>query len=852
LVEVRQTTGAESQLLGTFGNWTVLHQPQTLTDAAGQTTVLTYNSAGQLVTETNAKNETTTLGYDTNGYLTTVTGAIAGAVTSIAYDGYGRARTVTEPDGYSATTDYDTLDRPTRKTYPDGSYEAITYERLNASTYQDRSGRVTRYYYDSLGHLTATRDPLGRVISREWCGCGALEALIDPAGKRTRWERDLQGRLTREVRADGSAIEFLYETATSRLKRRTDANSQQTNYSYFLDDAVQQISYSNVAIATPSVTFTYDSTFGRVATRLDGSGLTTYTYRTTGTAAAGKVATIDGPLANDTISYEYDALARLTSRTLNGVTSTWTYDALGRLTSIAEPIGNFNFTYDGATARLASVAYPNGQASSYTYLGNVGDRRLQDIHHQTNLGATLSRFSYTYDAVGNISSWTQQSGTDAKAYDFMYDAADQLVSATYRTTGPSPTILKRQTYRYDAAANRTTEQVDDSSQTWAFDVMNRLTNQTGAGTMALEGTVSEPATVTIDGKLASVDGANSFSGSTVVGPGTTTVTVAASDASGNTAVRAFEIDASTASKSFNYDANGNLTGDGTRTFEWDAENRLVAVNIGTQRSEFTYDGLDRRVRIVEKENAVTVRDAHLIWDRTVIVEERLVTGAINRFFDYGEQHDGVARYLTRDHLGSIREVTDEQGTVVTRNDYDPYGRLTRTSGAEDSQFGYTGHFFHAASGLALPMYRAYDAGLGRWLSEDPLGFIDGPNVNGYVGNNPVVRVDEFGLQYDSVTRSLIEAIRRGDIAAIRNILEVSGDVLTAEWKAAAQQAIKQLQTPARDLIRASLKRSDSYAGELEEKTLEQLMKDGSTKAKKMIKLIKQSDRLMDKVNQCIR
>ncbi|MCL4848503.1 MAG: hypothetical protein KJ066_18310 [Acidobacteria bacterium] len=51
------------------------------------------------------------------------------------------------------------------------------------------------------------------------------------------------------------------------------------------------------------------------------------------------------------------------------------------------------------------------------------------------------------------------------------------------------------------------------------------------------------------------------------------------------------------------DANGNLTADGTRTFEWDARNQLVAVTVGTHRSEFVYDGLQRRVRQVEKKAA---------------------------------------------------------------------------------------------------------------------------------------------------------------------------------------------------------------------------------------------------------
>jgi hypothetical protein len=48
------------------------------------------------------------------------------------------------------------------------------------------------------------------------------------------------------------------------------------------------------------------------------------------------------------------------------------------------------------------VTYPNSQTSTYTYLGNTGDRRLQTIHHKYPNAATLSKFDYTYDAVGNI------------------------------------------------------------------------------------------------------------------------------------------------------------------------------------------------------------------------------------------------------------------------------------------------------------------------------------------------------------------------------------------------------------------------------------------------------------------
>lgn len=62
-----------------------------------------------------------------------------------------------------------------------------------------------------------------------------------------------------------------------------------------------------------------------------------------------------------------------------------------------------------------------------------------------------------------------------------------------------------------------------------------------------------------------------------------------------------------------------------------------------------------------------------------------------------------------------------------------------------SDFRYTGHHYHEGSGLHLALYRAYDAELGRWLNEDPLGEEGGLNLYGYVGNSPLMAVDPLGL-----------------------------------------------------------------------------------------------------------
>ena len=745
LLEVRQTTGAQNQLLASYSNYTAQHVPQTIVDAAGRSTSVTYNGAGQPLTITNAKSEVTTFTYNTDGELLTVDGPGSSDTTTLTYDGYGRLRTQTTPEGYSTTTDYDLFDRVTKVTYPDGSYDSYSYDRLDLSSVRDRLGRVTRFYYDARRNLVGTRDPLGRAVQQVWGPDGTLDRLLDGKRQATSWEYDVQGRVTREVRADSSDTTYTYEPIGGRLKTATDPEAQVKTYSYFVDDALASVVYTNANIATPSVSYTYDTVYARVATMVDGLGTTAYAYRAVGSDGAGQVSSIDGPRANDTLTYAHDELSRVTSRSLNGVAVTWAYDALGRQTSETNSLGSFAYAYDGATPQLATVTYPNGQSTIFTYFGNTGDRRLQTLHHKLSGGATLSKFDYTYDKIGNILSWQQQADTAAPTqWTYSYDLADQLVSALKKTTDPTPSLLARFHYGFDAAGNRTSEQIGNNVSGVTVNALNRLVSQQASGQLHVSGSLNESGTVTVNGQAAVVDSSNTFAARVPVQPGSNALTVVAKDASGNTRTQIYDVESAGASKTFSNDANGNMTSDGTRTFEWDAENRLLAVNIGTHRSEFTYDGASRRTRMVEKESGATVRDAGLYWADGAIIEERVSSGEVNRFFGDGESHNGTARYVTRDHVGSVREMTDSSGSLLTRNDYDPYGRLNRLSGTEDTRFGYTGHYAHSASGLVMALYRAYDPTLGRWLNEDPAGRVNGPNLSAYVGNSTISRYDPDG------------------------------------------------------------------------------------------------------------
>ena len=136
-----------------------------------------------------------------------------------------------------------------------------------------------------------------------------------------------------------------------------------------------------------------------------------------------------------------------------------------------------------------------------------------------------------------------------------------------------------------------------------------------------------------------------------------------------------------------------------------------------------------------------------VWAGTELCEQRNNTGATvtKRFFGQGEQISGTNYCFTRDHLGSVREVTDSTGAVRARYDYDPYGRRTKLSGNMDADFGYTGHFMLASQpDHTITLYRLYRPDLGRWCSRDPLAEQAGLNLYAYVRNSPMIYNDPDG------------------------------------------------------------------------------------------------------------
>ncbi len=675
LIEVRQTRAGQNELLFS-ATYNGQHRPLTISDAARQTTGYSYNSRGQVLSVTNALGQVTIFAYDTNGYLLAVDGPLPGPsdTSRFTYDSIGRLRTASDVESYTLTFDYDGLDRLTRVTYPDGTYEEITYNLLDAQVLRDRAGRETRLTYDSLRQLIAVEDPLGRIRRYDWCGCGGLSSIIDPMGRMTSWIRDFQGRATAKIYADGSQVRYDYDTATGWLKSIRDEQNQVTRFDYYLDGTLRQKRYLNALIATPAVKLTYDPNYRRALTMEDGTNLTTYSYHPiTGTPSpgAGKLASVDGPLPNDTITFAYDELGREAVRSINGIGLRRTWDAAGRLTQLTNFLGAFGFTWDGASSRLAAMTFPNGQHSTFNYFPNLKDRLIQQITHLKPDSSLLSRFTYDYNSARQITDWGQErAGAKAITYHFDYDNADQLTNGVGTQGG---VMMASFVYAYDGAQNLKNETANGTARAFSYNTLN------------------EPASVAND-----------------VHP--------------------------------------------PRTYEWDAEHRLTAFNQGTHRTEFSYDGFGRRTRIVERENGATVSDRRYVWCGSELCEERDANGTVvlKRFDPFGVQIGTQAGpppgnyFYTQDHLSSIRELTDSLGQPRAVYDYTPYGKRTRISGNLDSDFGFTGMYFHPPSELNLTLYRPYDDNLARWLSRDPAGALRA-NLYAYARGNPINLVDRLGL-----------------------------------------------------------------------------------------------------------
>ena len=176
------------------------------------------------------------------------------------------------------------------------------------------------------------------------------------------------------------------------------------------------------------------------------------------------------------------------------------------------------------------------------------------------------------------------------------------------------------------------------------------------------------------------------------------------------------------------------------TYTYDANDKLVSeakwkTGVGVVTTRRHWDGEDLWA-ITDASNVVATR--FLYADGVDAAQGRIVETGTNA---------GTQAFYATDNLGSVRDIVRAStGAIAYHADYDAFGTATEYGAGFGDTLKYTAREYDADTGLQYNRARWYDAKVGRWLSEDPIGFDAGDhNLYRYVANGATNATDPSGL-----------------------------------------------------------------------------------------------------------
>ncbi|XXY14180.1 RHS repeat-associated core domain-containing protein [Sorangium sp. So ce216] len=605
-----------------------------------------------------------------------------------------------EDDLLADVYEHDAVGREVRHTTPWGAVVETGHDGLRAEV-TDALGHVTVVEHDPLGRPVTVTDAAMGVTRYKHGPFGALHTVTAPDGAVTRTIRDAFGRVRQLDQPDRGTTVFTSD-GFGELVSSTDALER-----------VMKVAYDGL---------------GRTTSRVDEHGAERQTTTWTWDTAAhgiGKLHVLDSPGAEKT--YGYTGRGKLETVTLRidgeraALTSRLDYDELGRVETITYPApagaAPFVVAHDHDAHGHVLAVRDSATRSAYwrlTAVDNAGRFREETFGN----GAITER-DYYADRQRLKSVVTRSGAAAVQELDYGYDAR---LSLTRRTDALQPQH-RSERFRYDPLERLTCAYFSDAESAAApcalrydHDPNGNLTFTSDAGALSYDDPLHPHA-----------------------------VTGAGAD-------------------SFAYDAVGNqIARPGGVTVSYTPFDLPATIMRGASAVSFAYDGDQQRIRkTTPDEETLYFAD---LYERVT----DMATGAVEHRYNVHSPERVVAivtrggaepgtRYVHVDHLGSVDALTGEDGDVVERRSYDPFGQRRHpvwgqpapASFSSGTTRGFTGHEGDEELGLVNMRGRMYDPRIGRFLTTDPI--VQAPlsgqswNPYSYVGNDPLNHVDPSGFQ----------------------------------------------------------------------------------------------------------
>ncbi|WP_284616233.1 RHS repeat-associated core domain-containing protein [Aquabacterium humicola] len=799
------------------GTWRYTYTPggriESVFDARDKRMVFNeYDTAGRVKKQTYADNSTLQIAYTTDGNNNVTQADVTdrrGFVRRVKFDanrqiienvyplGQPEQQTTTyvrDPVSGHVITSTDNLNRTTRYTYDalgnvktitrlDGTPKAVTesfaydpkFSRLKSRT--NELLQTTNYEYDSRGNLIEIRDANSNKVTMTYDELGRLLTSKNALNHETRWEYagpDL-ATLTDPLL---NITQFGHDPAGRPVVQRDPLGSQaESKY-----DGMSRQTQSKNALGG-AVDYEYDR-MGNLRTHRDeNTNPTVFEYGDMNLPTLRR----DALLAADDRQYDFgNNLTRFTDR--KGQVSGRRFDGLGRMTFVgygatpAAPTAytsGTRLTWDGGSrlTKLEDGACAGLDCATFTVTATI-DRVYDDLDRLTRETSAQGQVDYTYYANGLRETMTV-AGQPTVSY--TYDPAGRLRQIQHAAGAVNGNVAQTITLDYDEADRRTKVTLANGiTMTYGYDNASRLTSisykradQSVIGDLAY-GYDKAGRRTSVSGSLANTELPSD-------------VTTATHNA--NNQLTAW---GGAGAPAISYDANGNLTHDGSHAYLWNSRNQLTEIRQGTVTgplvASYGYDPAGRRIsrtvgstvtgflhdgwNVVQELNAASANAGKTNYKANVLnglaLDERYLRAVAPNGSDSNLPRNPanpsttapLLTSLLTDALGSTLKVTKADQVVQASFGYEPFGRTTQTTPpgqpVSDIPYQYTGRENEAASAtgnqaaapLASLYYyrnRFYSVALQRFVSEDPIDLAGGSNFYTYVGANPVSLADPSGL-----------------------------------------------------------------------------------------------------------